>query len=220
MLHTTLKPARAALAIAAVVMSACAGGDDRAGTDTTAATSASGGDVSPGGANASMSPAQQLGFVSAVDRAEVEEGEVARTKATNAQVRQFAQRMVTEHSSHMRQTGELAQQVNAGTDQPAPDDLRQMHEQTMQRLNSIPKGAAFDSAYINAQVLAHQTALQRLQAQLGASGTATGATGTSDTSAAGAGQVQQYLQATARTVQQHLEAAQQIQQRLSGTSGQ
>ena len=222
MLHRRRYTARLALAVGALfALGACRGGDDnRASTDTAATTPASsGGDVNAG-ATAAMSPPQQLAFVAAVDQAEVEEGEVARTKATNAQVRQFAQRMVTEHSTHLRQTGQLQQQLggNAQQEQP-PGDLRDMHQQTMQRLDSLQRGQAFDTAYIDAQVMAHQTALQRLQSQLGASGTTASGTASGSDTGASSDRVQQHLQATERAVRQHLAMACQIQQRLGGGKG-
>ena len=216
MLQIRNHPARVALAVGALfALGACSGRDrGQANTDTAATTTAaSGGDVNAG--NTAMTPAQELGFVAAVDQAEIEEGRLATTKATNAQVKQFAQRMVTEHTQHMKQTGTLEKQMNVDSAQAtAPTDLEQMHQQTMDKLRSAQKGTAFDTTYINAQVQAHQTVLQRLQAQINSSGSAPG-----DTAGAASGtQLRDHLQKTEQAVQTHLQLAQQIQQSLAGKS--
>jgi putative membrane protein len=77
--------------------------------------------------------------------------------------------------------------------------LKTMHTQTMEQLRS-QQGAAFDSAFVNAQVMGHQQVfdlLQRAQSQAQNSG------------------VQQHLTASMKDVQSHLERAQQLQQRLA-----
>ena len=77
--------------------------------------------------------------------------------------------------------------------------LKTMHTQTMDQVRS-QRGAAFDSAFVNAQVMGHQQVfdlLQRAQSQAQNSS------------------VQQHLTASMKDVQSHLERAQQLQQRLA-----
>lgn len=78
--------------------------------------------------------------------------------------------------------------------------LHTMHMQMMEQVRS-QQGAAFDSAFVNAQVMAHQQVLdmmQRAQGQAQNSG------------------VQQRMTAAMKEVQGHLEMGQQLQQRLTG----
>ena len=77
--------------------------------------------------------------------------------------------------------------------------LKTMHMQTMEQVRT-QQGAAFDSAFVNAQVMGHQQVLdllQRAQSQAQNPG------------------VQQHLTASMKDVQSHLERAQQLQQRLA-----
>jgi len=81
--------------------------------------------------------------------------------------------------------------------------LQTMHQQTSERLSSM-QGAAFDSAFVNAQVMGHQQVLTLLQ----------GAASQGQNSA-----VSQHLADATKHVQDHLERAQKLQQSLaSGTS--
>jgi hypothetical protein len=77
--------------------------------------------------------------------------------------------------------------------------LKTMHMQTMEQVRT-QQGAAFDSAFVNAQVMGHQQVLDLLQrAQSQAQNPS----------------VQQHLTASMKDVQSHLERAQQLQQRLA-----
>jgi putative membrane protein len=76
--------------------------------------------------------------------------------------------------------------------------LQQQHMQMMEQVRSM-QGAAFDSAFVNAQVMGHQQVLDLLQR--------------SQSQAQNAG-VQQHLTAAMKDVQSHLERAQQLQQSL------
>jgi putative membrane protein len=88
----------------------------------------------------------------------------------------------------------------AGATSGVAGQLHTMHMQMMEQVRN-QQGAAFDSAFVNAQVRGHQQVLdmlQRAQGQAQNSG------------------VQQHLTAATKEVQTHLERAQQLQQRLSG----
>lgn len=191
---------------AAVLVGACAGGDTANEGDTTAIGTSTGTvDTAgaAGGTGAPMSDAQIIGFSNMVDQAEVEAGELARDKGQNAAVKEYARTMVSEHSSHMRQAGQLAQQAGTNPSEPTNDELAQEHEQLMSSLRSA-SGAAFDSLYINGMIEGHQGALDRLN------------TAMNDTQSA---QLREFLNTTRTTVQQHLERAQQVKGQLSGSGG-
>jgi len=82
--------------------------------------------------------------------------------------------------------------------------LQTMHQQNAERLRGL-QGAAFDSAFINAQVMGHQQVLQLLQS----SGTQTQNT-----------KLSTHIATATKEVQEHLDRAQKIQQSLAsgGTS--
>jgi putative membrane protein len=192
---------RMGLALAAMILAAaaCSGGDSGADSlgDTGAVRSASG-DVA--GSNMA-SPAMVAGFLTTVNQGEIEAGQLAQTKATNAQVRQYAQMMVTDHrrantmvdsaSGTTGGTGTAATRDSAAGPNPAGGqpaaDVHRMNQQAMTTLQNTPKGRTFDSTYIALMVTGHQDVLTRLEGMRGTGGTASGSTAPGATGAAGTG---------------------------------
>lgn len=189
----------------AALIGACAGADT-ANEDTTAIGTSSGALDTAGGSGMSaggeMSDAQIFGFTSLVDNAEVEAAQLAKEKASNAQVKEFADMMIADHSKNAREAGELAQQLGVNPSEPASDDVKQSHAELMSKLNAA-SGMAFDTTYISGMVMGHQTVLQRLNDAMNA---------TQET------RVREFLNTTRQTVQKHLERAQQVQGRLASSN--
>jgi putative membrane protein len=185
--------------------------------------------AAPGDVGGDVNPQEAIAFMAMANQSEVQAAQVAIDKATNAQVRQFAQKMRTEHSQADRQIGQLAQRMNVTLDTAQAQQgqmvasLRQMSQQMSQQLNSTPKGAQFDRVYMDGQVQAHQAVLENLQRIAGTSGGA-GATPAPPPGGAGrdttqaAATPQQAAQQMIPHVQQHLEEARRIQARLQGAS--
>jgi putative membrane protein len=165
------------------------------------------------------------------DSAEIQAAQIATKKATNAQVRQFAQEMIRDHGKAAKDDAALAQKLNvdlktAGNQGQMAQSVQSMAQQTAQQLNSTPKGAAFDKAYIDSQVQGHQSVLENLQRIAGNSST-TGATGggastaarpAAASSAGAPATPQEAAQKMIPHVQQHLDKAKQIQSKL-GNAG-
>lgn len=158
---------------AAMALSACGGsegtndtaaiGDSAATAMTPTADSAAGamGATPPAGA---MSAPNIMAMIGLSNAGEIATSQIAVDKATNAQVRQFARDMVTEHQAMQGEADQLAARLNVQVEQPpAAEQKKQMSEQMVQQLNTTAKGAAFDKAYIDGQVQAHQQTLTELQ---------------------------------------------------------
>jgi putative membrane protein len=158
-----------------------------------------------------------------VDKGEVEDGHLGERRAHNSQVKAYARELVTDHSKSLQQDRQLAKAMNVPlklgdsstsgrTDTTAASgsvsnvavQLKTMHQQTDERLRSL-QGAAFDSAFVNAEATGHQQVLALLQnAESQAQNPA----------------VKEHLTAAIKGVQQHLDRAQQLQQSpTSGSSG-
>ena len=227
-MHTELsRTMRLSLITGAVAFLAACGGDANeqgAATPDTAqpTVGAAAGDV--GG---TVNPQEAIAFMAAANQSEVQASQVAVNKATDSEVRRFAQRMQTEHSRSAREIGQLAQQMNinleaAGQQGPMVASLQQMSQQMSQQLNTTPKGQQFDRVYMDGQVQAHQAVLENLQRIAGTSGGTAPASptppGGGDTTQV-AGSPQQAAQKMIPHVQQHLEEARRIQGRLGGGSG-
>lgn len=174
----------AAMMGACAVLAACAKKD--ATTDTTAmgmsagamTTTASGGMMGDSGAmtNNASSPvpastkkvtdAEVLQMMAAINQGEVDAGNMAKAKATNHDVKEFAEDMVKAHTGMMKDGKELATKIGAMTKPMADDSIVKANMMAGSKLASTAKGAAFDKAYIDAQVMGHTAVVNALQGAL------------------------------------------------------
>lgn len=109
----------------------------------------------PGG---DMTPEDRAGYTAmagASDLFEIQSSQVALSRSQNAQVRQFAQMLITHHT---QTTAALtAAAAASGMTPPAPM-LMPMQQRMMQELQGAPAGS-FDRVYLRQQVPAHEMAL-------------------------------------------------------------
>jgi putative membrane protein len=134
-----------------------------AGSGTGAVGNATGSIGTPGsGAMQSGDPSDAgvRSLLGAIDASEVEASQVALQKAQNAEVKRYAQSMIAAHQ-RTAQEAPVAAGANTASDLLTP--LQDMHRKVMTQLQSTATGPAFDRAYINAQVQAHEGALQTLE---------------------------------------------------------
>lgn len=87
------------------------------------------------------------------DLAEIQLGQLALQKSTNAQVRQFAQKMIDDHTKLDNQVKPIAQQLNV-----TPPTEPSMKDRALKMKLEHESGASFDKAYIDAMVSGHQSA--------------------------------------------------------------
>jgi putative membrane protein len=125
---------------------------------------------------------------------EVRLGALARSKATNAAVKQFAQQMITDHSRMRSQWVALA----AKNGVPSTTSLEPAQEQSAHQLEQL-SGTAFDRAYMSAMLQDHKQDLDEFQR-----------VGTT----ADAPEVRQLATAGVTTIQQHLTMAQQVSSQI------
>lgn len=153
------------------LLAACGGSENTTGTPETETTgsaqsaqqtsSATATTTGSGGGSVSNAPAADKEFVANAGMAglgEVQMGNLALQKSENAEVRAFAQRMVTDHG---QSNAELAQLATAkGLALPA--ELAGKHQQGYEHLQSLG-GAEFDRAYMQHMVGDHQEAVTLFQ---------------------------------------------------------
>lgn len=87
--------------------------------------------------------------------AEVELGKLAATKAQSPEVKNYAQKMVDDHSKVNGELKALAARKNLSL----PDRLDIAHQSLMDRLKGL-SGAEFDKAYVEAMVDEHQKTVE------------------------------------------------------------
>lgn len=121
---------------------------------------------------------------------EVELGQLAQQLASNTEVKQFAARMVADHT---KANNEL-KQVAASAQIALPEKTDAVHNALKQRLSQL-KGDAFDRDYMDVMVQDHHAAVALFQGE---------ATNGSTPAVKG------FAQKTLPTIQEHLKMAQQI----------
>ena len=106
------------------------------------------------------------GILATANQGEIDQANAALSKAANADVRAFAQMMVTDHTN----AGNTANDVFARNgitpaDNTTTSDLKTNGQRSMMNLNAY-SGASFDRAYMQSQVDMHQWLLTNLDSVL------------------------------------------------------
>ncbi|MBY0508111.1 MAG: DUF4142 domain-containing protein [Bryobacteraceae bacterium] len=100
---------------------------------------------------------QIVGIVLAADQIDVEYGKIAIAKSKNKAVREFAQRMVTDHSAVQESVIGLAAKLGVtAADSPTSEGLKSGAREITAKLNAL-KGKEFDKFYIENEVSYHHT---------------------------------------------------------------
>lgn len=195
----------AVLCTAALVAAACSGGDSAA--DSTRITdSAMGAAGTPAATSAAptLSDANIVALLDGANMTDSAAGAVAATKATSAEVKEFARAMMRDHHA-LRQAGQdLAKKLSVTPQMPAGDGSAAAATAWQDSLTAMPKGAAWDKAYIDHEVTYHQAVLQTAQAGLAAAQNA---------------ELKALIEKAAPNVQAHLDHAKRLQSKMGGTAG-
>ncbi len=148
-----------------VAMAACVqenAGDEAAPADTAAAAPG----AQPAPAASPLSDAQIAHIATTANTADIENGNLAKDKAQNAEVKSFANLMISDHTAANQQAQQLAQQAGlTPADNPTSQQMMADHQAVKQRLQAL-SGAQFDSAYIAHEVQFHQQVLDALDQTL------------------------------------------------------
>lgn len=192
---------RTALALlVAAGLSACSKGDKTADS-VKVADSATATATAPAPATPALTDANIFAVLDAANVADSSDGSVAATKGTSADVRRFGTDMVKDHHALRVDGLALAKKLNVTPEPPPDDNSAAAAAAWHDSLNATPKGAAWDKAYVDHEVTAHEVVLQKAQSALGA-------TQNPD--------VKALIQKAAPKVQEHLDHAKQIQAKLGG----
>jgi putative membrane protein len=110
-------------------------------------------------ASGTLSDPNIVALLDEANKADSAAGALARSKATNADVKAFAQLMITEHHLLRAKGRDLAKKLNL-TPQPPPNDpVQAAASAEMSALESAPKGEQFDRTYIDQEVTIHKAVL-------------------------------------------------------------
>lgn len=116
--------------------------------------------------SATLSDEQILGIAMTANSSEVDEGQLALTKASRADVRAFAQEMVTDHSAANARLDALSKAAGI-LPQPSPQQQAIKDENTATLADLQGRsGADFDQAYVASQVKGHERLLNLFDSEL------------------------------------------------------
>ena len=143
--------------------------------------------------------------------AEVELGRMASERAASADVKMFGQMMVKDHTQANNELTRIASQMKI----EMPKQLDQKHRDLVDRLSKL-KGAEFDREYMNAMVPGHEEVAKQLRSRPGGQTTSKSQESPTGTSGVeGEQALNQWAAKTLPTVEQHLENAREIQQKVA-----
>ena len=102
---------------------------------------------------------QIVGIVVAADNIDINYAKLAMSKTKDKQVRDFAQQMITDHSSVQKSVNELAAKLNVSPeDSDTSNSLKAKAQQMTQKLQGL-RGKQFDRAYIDNEVAYHEAVI-------------------------------------------------------------
>jgi putative membrane protein len=146
------------------------------------------------GDGAALAPKEFVARAIELETLEIELGEVAKENAKNAQVRQFAEKMINAHTKSRKQLLEIAGDLKVATVAGTSQDVRNAKDRL-----SRAEGNELDRVYMKGAVERHQKVINFLEAN---------AKGTTNE------QIRTFARQEAAHARKHLEEAKKIQSNL------
>ena len=114
----------------------------------------------------SINDAQIASIVVTANTVDIDAGKLAQTTSTNAEVKKFAERMITDHTGVNKSAVDLVTKLKVTPeDNPTSQSLKSGGESNLANLKTL-KGDAFDKAYIDHEVVYHQQVLDAVDKTL------------------------------------------------------
>jgi putative membrane protein len=147
-----------------------------------------------------LTDANIAAILDAANAADSAAGKIASTKGTRADVKEFGRTMMRDHHALRKQGEDLVKKLNVTPALPAGDSSQAAAQHWQDSLNAMPKGAAWDKAYIDHEVSYHQAVIQTAQTAQGAAQNA---------------ELKDLITKAIPNIQAHLTKAQDIQSKLN-----
>jgi putative membrane protein len=201
-------------AAAVALLTFCGPGTDRR-NDTGVANDGSGGmssrDTVPSsepapagpdtGAGAEATPAAVLSQMNVANTMEIQLSRMASKKATTPAVKRIATLLITDHSKNLQEVTALAKQLNVSLTPATGGSVSASDSAAMPADLQGKSGAEFDRAFVQHQIQAHQSNIEKIQSQL--------------IPAVQEPQLTAYLQKTLKEMQGHLATLEKTEQQIS-----
>ena len=110
--------------------------------------------------------AQIAAIVVTANQVDIDAGELAKSRSSNKEVKEFAQRMITDHSGVNKAATDLVTRLKVKPQEnPTSASLKKGGDEALNRLKGL-KGAEFDKAYVDNEVTYHQAVLDAIDKTL------------------------------------------------------
>ena len=110
--------------------------------------------------------AQIAAIVVTANQVDIDAGKLAQSQSTNTEVKEFAQRMIADHTGVNKAATELVTKLKVKPEANATStSLKTAGDETLKRLKGL-KGAEFDKAYVDNEVTYHQSVLDAIDKTL------------------------------------------------------
>lgn len=168
---------RTAMALGALAFAAaCGDAKNDAAADSTAmamgATTAAAADPAMAAPAGGLTDPNIVYIVSMANKGEIERGNIASEKGTDAGVKAYGKMIAGEHTALEAEAQALATKLGVTPMAPGGDQSEMMNKQQMDTFNSTAKGAAWDKAYIDYEVTYHQGLMETAKTAMAATGNA------------------------------------------------
>ncbi|MEO8621138.1 MAG: DUF4142 domain-containing protein [bacterium] len=186
---------------AAALVSGCSKSDKAADSAKTADSLAAAAPPPPAPTPPALTDPNIVAILDGANAADSSAGSVAAAKGTAADVKTFARDMMRDHHALRKLGQDLAKKLSVTPELPAGDNSAAGAQAWHDSLNAMPKGAAFDKAYMDHEVTYHEAVLNTAQTALAAAQNA---------------ELKDLITKAAPNIQAHLDHAKTIQAKLSG----
>jgi putative membrane protein len=190
---------------AALVLSAACGDSDadtQAAADSTAVAVPAAESAAPAAPAATVTDPQIAAIVVAANQVDIDAGELAKARGTDPRVKEFAQRMITDHGGVNQAATDLVTRLGVTPEPNATSQKLTSDGEASRATLQGQSGAAFDKAYVDQEVAYHQAVLDAIDQTLIPS--------------AQNAELKALLEQTRPAVAAHLDHARQLQTQLGG----
>lgn len=146
-----------------------------------------------------LSAANTVAVLNTIDKAEIEAAQLAKDRASSPAVREFAGKVIDDHTQSLNSSRDLAQRMNVQPDPPQlASSIKETHKENMETLRQ-KSGTGFDKTYMEQQIKMHEQALSLVK----------DAAESTDNP-----QLRQHLQQMRPDLQGHLQTAKNVQRNI------
>jgi len=155
-----------AVTLAGLMVAGCSKGD---ATEQAAPGASQGNEAAPemsGESTSKPSDAQILGILATVDKGEIQQAQVALSRASDPRVKQYANHMIEQHTSSTQKASDFAAKNNLT---PASSQMAsKLDTKGKEVVSALTQAtpAAFDTTYMKDQMEQHQQVLNMMRDQL------------------------------------------------------